>query len=120
MVVGEPVEVMALDLHTCTVEEVMGVDSTPFAFKLSDAEVETAAAAAAAAEAAEEEESGGGVKKDAKGGSRRVSAFAGWFETDFHGSSANPAPNPVTLSTHPKMGYTHWGQQVSLPSPWQQ
>jgi type I protein arginine methyltransferase len=41
-----------------------------------------------------------------------VSAFAGWFDADFAGSKENPAPNPVTLSTHPAIGYTHWGQQV--------
>lgn len=43
---------------------------------------------------------------------RTISAFAGWFEADFCGSPANPAPDPCVLSTHPKMGYTHWGQQV--------
>lgn len=24
----------------------------------------------------------------------------------------HPATHPVTLSTHPQVGYTHWGQQV--------
>lgn len=42
----------------------------------------------------------------------RVSGFAGWFTADFHGTEANPCPCPVTLSTGPENGYTHWGQQV--------
>lgn len=42
----------------------------------------------------------------------RVSGFAGWFTADFHGTEANPCPKPVTLSTGPENGYTHWGQQV--------
>lgn len=41
-----------------------------------------------------------------------MSGFAGWFTADFHGTKANPCPNPVTLSTGPENGYTHWGQQV--------
>lgn len=43
----------------------------------------------------------------------RVSGFAGWFTADFHGTTENPCPCPVTLSTGPENGYTHWGQQVS-------
>ena len=88
MLVGDAVEVKALNLHTCTVAEVLGVEETPFSFSLSEADAECG---------------------------RRVSAFAGWFEAGFHGSPENPAPKPVTLSTHPKMGYTHWGQQVLHP-----
>lgn len=42
----------------------------------------------------------------------RVSGFAGWFTADFNGTEANPCPCPVTLSTGPENGYTHWGQQV--------
>lgn len=41
-----------------------------------------------------------------------MSGFAGWFTADFHGTEANPCPCPVTLSTGPENGYTHWGQQV--------
>lgn len=44
----------------------------------------------------------------------RVSGFAGWFTADFNGTDANPCPCPVTLSTGPENGYTHWGQQVCL------
>lgn len=42
----------------------------------------------------------------------RVSGFAGWFTADFNGTDENPCPCPVTLSTGPENGYTHWGQQV--------
>lgn len=41
-----------------------------------------------------------------------VSGFAGWFTADFFGRSEKPCPRPVTLSTGPEVGYTHWGQQV--------
>lgn len=44
----------------------------------------------------------------------RVSGFAGWFTADFHGTDENPCPCPVTLSTGPENGYTHWGQQVCI------
>lgn len=44
--------------------------------------------------------------------SQRISAFAGWFTTDFLGCDEHPVPNPTTLSTGPEAGYTHWGQQV--------
>jgi len=42
----------------------------------------------------------------------RISAFAGWFDAAFGGSAENPASHKVLLSTHPSVGYTHWGQQV--------
>lgn len=42
----------------------------------------------------------------------RVSAFAGWFDAVFAGSPSSPCTEVVTLSTHPRVGYTHWGQQV--------
>jgi type I protein arginine methyltransferase len=41
-----------------------------------------------------------------------VSGYASWFTVNFNGSTENPAPKRVTLSTGPEMGYTHWGQQV--------
>jgi protein arginine N-methyltransferase 1 len=41
-----------------------------------------------------------------------VTGFAGWFVTHFEGSKENPAPHPVTLSTAPEAGHTHWGQQA--------
>jgi len=49
--------------------------------------------------------------------SPRLSGFAGWFEVDFIGSKQNPAPNKVTLSTAPHIGYTHWGQQCFFLHP---
>ena len=47
----------------------------------------------------------------------RCAAFAGWFDTYFEGSPSCPAKNPVTLSTSPADGYTHWGQQVFFVPP---
>eukprot|EP00993_Chasmostoma_nieuportense_P001655 NODE_2516_length_1157_cov_23.187379_g2397_i0.p1 GENE.NODE_2516_length_1157_cov_23.187379_g2397_i0~~NODE_2516_length_1157_cov_23.187379_g2397_i0.p1 ORF type:complete len:351 (-),score=92.08 NODE_2516_length_1157_cov_23.187379_g2397_i0:85-1137(-) len=48
----------------------------------------------------------------------RISAFAGWFTTDFAGSVENPATTPtVVLDTSPEAGHTHWGQQVFLLYP---
>ena len=42
-----------------------------------------------------------------------VDAFLGWFDVDFRGSAAAPAPCPVTLDTSPdEEGATHWGQQA--------
>mmetsp|Transcript_6345 Transcript_6345/g.18584 ORF Transcript_6345/g.18584 Transcript_6345/m.18584 type:complete len:414 (-) Transcript_6345:178-1419(-) len=79
-IVGEPVVVKELNMHTCTVEQVQGVEHAPFAFQ-ADAP-------------------------------STVSGFAGWFDTDFAGSEQNPCPERVVLSTHPRIGYTHWGQQV--------
>lgn len=79
-VIGEPVQVKALDMHTCTIADSLGVDNATFEFTAPETSV--------------------------------VSGFAGWFDTHFNGSEANPAPNKVVLSTHPKIGYTHWGQQV--------
>ena len=35
---------------------------------------------------------------------KRISAFAGWFDAIFAGSTENPCLEVVTLSTHPKMG----------------
>jgi len=43
-------------------------------------------------------------------------AFGGWFDTDFCGSKAEPAPRPVTLTTEPE-STTHWAQQVFLIHP---
>lgn len=44
----------------------------------------------------------------------RISGFASWFTVDFNGSPANPAIRRVMLSTGPEVGYTHWGQQVTI------
>ena len=43
-----------------------------------------------------------------------VSGFAGWFTVDFDINGDDDSINfqPVTLSTGPEVGYTHWGQQV--------
>jgi len=45
-----------------------------------------------------------------------LNAFGGWFDTDFRGSSAEPAPQPVTLTTSPESA-THWAQQVFMVHP---
>ena len=45
-----------------------------------------------------------------------LSGFGGWFDVQFSGSEASPAPSPVTLSTAPGSP-THWAQQVFLVSP---
>jgi len=47
-----------------------------------------------------------------------VDALCGWFDVDFRGSDANPAPSPVTLDTSPdEQGSTHWGQQAFFLHP---
>ncbi|CAM9380817.1 unnamed protein product [Choristocarpus tenellus] len=79
-VLGQPVAVCSFDMHTCTLEDVQGVEETPVSITLEE---------------------------DA-----RVSGFAGWFTADFAGTKSIPCPHPVTLSTGPENGYTHWGQQV--------
>lgn len=79
-IVSTPVIIKRLDLHTCTLQDVAGVDPTDFRFR---------------------------VREDCA-----VSGFAGWFTTDFFGRNERPCPRPVTLSTGPEVGYTHWGQQV--------
>lgn len=43
-----------------------------------------------------------------------VSGFAGWFTVEFLGNDLQPTTSPVTLTTAPGKGYTHWGQQVCL------
>ena len=45
-----------------------------------------------------------------------LNAFGGWFDTDFRGSAAQPAPTPVTLTTQPESA-THWAQQVFMVHP---
>lgn len=47
-----------------------------------------------------------------------VSAYAGFFDTEFKGSQEHPVTFPVTLSTAPDpTGATHWGQQSFLLQP---
>ena len=46
----------------------------------------------------------------------QLSAYVGWFDTQFNGSADAPAPNPVNLTTAPGC-HTHWGQQVFLVAP---
>lgn len=41
-----------------------------------------------------------------------VSGFSGWFTVDFKGRNERPMARPITLSTAPDVGYTHWGQQT--------
>ena len=45
-----------------------------------------------------------------------LNAFGGWFDTDFRGSPADPAPTPITLTTEPESA-THWAQQVFMVHP---
>ncbi|XP_020101057.1 protein arginine N-methyltransferase PRMT10 isoform X2 [Ananas comosus] len=48
----------------------------------------------------------------------RVSAFAGWFDVHFRGSTQNPAMHEIELTTAPSEDFgTHWGQQVFLLHP---
>lgn len=47
-----------------------------------------------------------------------VDAFAGFFDTEFKGSTENPTDFPITLSTAPDpTGATHWGQQSFMLQP---
>ena len=44
-----------------------------------------------------------------------LTGFAGWFSVIFDGTSSTTtvkAKHPITLSTGPEVGITHWGQQV--------
>jgi len=41
-----------------------------------------------------------------------MGGLAGWFDVDFKGSKMLPAEHPVVLSTSPRVGITHWGQQA--------
>jgi len=43
-----------------------------------------------------------------------VDGIALWFDVEFQGSEQSPAQESVILSTHPKVGYQHWGQQLGL------
>ena len=45
-----------------------------------------------------------------------MNAWGGWFDTDFKASTAEPAQQPVTLTTEPE-STTHWAQQVFLIHP---
>ena len=45
-----------------------------------------------------------------------LNAFAGWFDVQFCGSTADPAPNPVELTTAPSHS-THWAQQLFYVHP---
>eukprot|EP01125_Pyxidicula_operculata_P021752 TRINITY_DN8611_c0_g1_i1.p1 TRINITY_DN8611_c0_g1~~TRINITY_DN8611_c0_g1_i1.p1 ORF type:complete len:378 (-),score=91.67 TRINITY_DN8611_c0_g1_i1:68-1057(-) len=47
----------------------------------------------------------------------RMCGFVGWFDVNFRGSPENPATTNVTLSTAPRVGYTHWGQQAFFVQP---
>jgi len=46
-----------------------------------------------------------------------MGGLAGWFDVDFRGSKSDPAEKPVVLSTSPRVGITHWGQQVGWLKP---
>ncbi|KAG7672538.1 hypothetical protein Ndes2526B_g08945 [Nannochloris sp. 'desiccata'] len=47
-----------------------------------------------------------------------VDAYCGFFDTEFKGSTENPADFPITLSTAPDpTGATHWGQQSFFLQP---
>jgi len=81
-VVGEPFVVKQIDLTTCTQPEIAGVQELAFECPIITQSP------------------------------TRVSGFAGWFSTDFRGNGERTLPCPVTLSTSPEVGYTHWGQQV--------
>uniref|UniRef100_A0A7S1XT92 type I protein arginine methyltransferase n=1 Tax=Phaeomonas parva TaxID=124430 RepID=A0A7S1XT92_9STRA len=91
---GTPQVVKHLDLRTCSLEDVKGVDMTPFAFN--------------------------DLNPAGPGEPARISGFAGWFTTDFVVPGCEDIAEDggvVVLDTSPAGGYTHWGQQVFyLPS----
>eukprot|EP00656_Telonema_subtile_P044975 TRINITY_DN51241_c0_g1_i1.p1 TRINITY_DN51241_c0_g1~~TRINITY_DN51241_c0_g1_i1.p1 ORF type:complete len:316 (-),score=92.31 TRINITY_DN51241_c0_g1_i1:204-1151(-) len=47
----------------------------------------------------------------------RLVGIAGWFDVHFRGSEEAPASKDVTLSTHPRQGYTHWGHTYLMVHP---
>lgn len=105
--IGSPVNVKELDLNTCTLDDVKGVSATPIDIDLG----------AQFHEDMVEVTQGDTEDKIEKTQFERdpitVSAFVGWFTVDFNGTSIDPLPNPVHLTTHPEWGYTHWGQIIS-------
>ena len=80
---GPPAVLASFDLNTCTVDDIRRPRAT-FQLQLEECGPDAA-----------------------------VDALLGWFDVDFRGSAANPAPQPVTLDTSPdEAGSTHWGQQA--------
>lgn len=106
-VIAEPVVVKRYDMATCTIEDSKGIFSSapaPFTFVIDPQTISPSLTQ--------------------QGQPHVVSGFAGWFTADFKsrtdeaGAAAPQLTNPVTLSTGPENGYTHWGQQsFFLPSP---
>jgi protein arginine N-methyltransferase 1 len=91
-VLAEPKMIKQLDMHTCTIADVRGIDAGPdaeFDFEVNGDEV-----------------------------AGPISGFAGWFTADFRsrtdaaGVNAPKLLHPAFLSTGPENGYTHWGQQT--------
>jgi protein arginine N-methyltransferase 1 len=91
-VLAEPKMIKMLDMHTCTIADVRGIDAGPeaeFDFEVNGDEV-----------------------------AGPISGFAGWFTADFRsrtdaaGVDAPKILHPAFLSTGPENGYTHWGQQT--------
>jgi protein arginine N-methyltransferase 1 len=88
-VLAEPKMIKQLDMHTCTIADVRGVDAGPdaeFDFEVNGDEV-----------------------------AGPISGFAGWFTADFRsrtdaaGVDAPKIKHPAFLCTSPANGYTHWG-----------
>jgi protein arginine N-methyltransferase 1 len=92
-VLAEPKMLKHLDMHTCTIADVRGIDAS------KDSEFDFS------------------VNGDEVAGP--ISGFAGWFTADFRSrtdaAGVDTAPkilHPSFLSTGPENGYTHWGQQT--------
>jgi protein arginine N-methyltransferase 1 len=98
-VLAEPTQIKFFDMITCTLEDARGIFRPP--------EPGESPGAAFDFEIVGDEAPG------------PISGLAGWFTADFRSrtdeAGADAAPkllHPAFLSTGPKNGYTHWGQQT--------
>jgi protein arginine N-methyltransferase 1 len=110
-----PTQILAIDCNTCKLEDYLSVN---YQFNLHILnKFGTSHPKPNPGRGPVQSRSGNPPPRNQRTEPIRLSGFAGWFEVDFLGSKQNPAPNKVTLSTAPHIGYTHWGQQCFFLHP---